>query len=96
MTPQAFGIVSSRKALLRQALDGEGAEPRIFVSDLPRFPVPIRTAPRLDRVKAVKSTNGDARASRRPLQHKNVLPTGYKAPARRLYRGLGTGRYSFR
>jgi hypothetical protein len=87
--------VSSHKGLLRQALDRVGAEPRVFVSDLPRFLVLIRTAPRLDRVKAVKSTNGDARASRRPLQHKNVLSTGDKAAARRFYRGLGNGKVLF-
>ena len=74
--------------LLRQALDRKGAELRVFVADLAGFFVLIRIAPRLDRVKAIKSINGDAGARRRSLEHKDVLPAGYETAARRLYRGL--------
>jgi hypothetical protein len=82
--------VSLSKALLRQTVEGEGAELRVFVADLSRFLVLIRIPPRLDQGYQI-DFDGDARARGRPFKHEDVLPASYETAARRLYRGLDNG-----
>ena len=73
---------------MREALDGEGAEFRVFVADLPRGLIICGCAPGLNRFEAVELVDGDARTRRRPFERNDILPGGDQAAARRLDRGL--------
>jgi hypothetical protein len=66
---------------LREALDGEGAEFRVFVADLPDGLIIRRCAPGLNRFEAVELIDGDARSRRRPFECNDILAGGDQAPA---------------
>ena len=55
----------------------------------------VGIAPRLRRADAIELIDGDARAWRRSLEHKDILPGGYEPAPRGLNRGLDDGKVLF-